>query len=257
MKLMEWADINALYKRSRKQPNKLIFKRENAYKLWPWWMAVALTVPLGVFASLGIKNQTLIPYAYMALAPWGLALYFTRLHALRVVYPQQFAEHAIDRQPLLGRENILCYAFFLKAMRDEGYTAKKIRELSAYAELTGKPVRPALSQNLGFASLIALMVAISTEVIKTTALFSFAKGSVILLLGVAVLFIYWLVLDGIHSSAYERVLVKRYLDMAAYDMEDLLKDKLPNCFGAPANLSSSVVSLSPSHGIEAPTERTS
>ncbi|MCY1436388.1 hypothetical protein D9M71_525120 [compost metagenome] len=52
------------------------------------------------------------------------------------------------------------------------------------------------------------MVAVSTEVIKATTFFAFGKGSVILMLGVAVLFIYWLVLDGIHSSAYERNLHK-------------------------------------------------
>lgn len=39
------------------------------------------------------------------------------------------------------------------------------------------------------------------------------------MLGIAGVFIYWLVLDGIHSVAYERAWVKRYLDMAARDLE--------------------------------------
>jgi hypothetical protein len=33
---------------------------------------------------------------------------------------------------------------------------------SAYADLAGEPARPALSQNLGFASLIAFMIALCT-----------------------------------------------------------------------------------------------
>jgi len=168
MKLMDWADLKDLYKRSRKQPNKLLFKRENARGLWPMWTAAASTILLCVFAGWGIKNPALVPYAYIALLPWAIALYITRIKALRTVYPRQFAEHAIDRQSSLGKENILCYAFFLDAVRDEGYTAAKLQELSAYADLTCKPARPVLAQNLGFASLIAFMVALSTEVIKAT-----------------------------------------------------------------------------------------
>ena len=78
MKLMEWADLQALYKRSRKRPNKLIFKRENILRLWPMWSAFGSTALLFVFAMFGIKNPALIPYTYMALAPWALLLYFTR-----------------------------------------------------------------------------------------------------------------------------------------------------------------------------------
>ncbi|VVQ10773.1 hypothetical protein PS914_05145 [Pseudomonas fluorescens] len=220
MKLMEWADLKVLYKRSRKQPNKLLFKRENARRLWPMWAAAASTIPLVVFAGLGIKNPALIPYAYIVLFPWALALYLTRLKALQMVYPRQFAEHAIDRQSSLGKENILCYAFFLEALRDEGYTAAKLRELSAYADLTGKPARPALSQNLGFASLVAFMVALCTEVIKATPFFTLGKGWVFVMMGIVLLVISGLILDGIHSTAYERDWVKRYLDMAAYDLEE-------------------------------------
>ncbi|MBV7489592.1 hypothetical protein [Pseudomonas sp. PDM30] len=220
MKLMEWADLKVLYKRSRKQPNKLLFKRENARRLWSMWTTAASTILLVVFAGFGIKNPTLIPYAYIALFPWALALYFTRIKALRTVYPRQFAEHSIDRQSSLGKENILCYAFFLEQLRDEGYTVAKIRELSEYADLTVKPTRPALSQNLGFASLIAFMIAICTELIKTTTFFTLGKGWVFLMLGIVALFIYWMVLDGIHSATYEKGCVKRYLDMAAYDLEE-------------------------------------
>lgn len=223
MKLMEWADLQALYKRSRKRPNKLIFKRENILRLWPMWSAFGSTALLFVFAMFGIKNPALIPYTYMALAPWALLLYFTRLKALQMVYPQQFEEHAIDRQPSLERENVLCYAFFLEALRDEGYSVAKLRDLSAYADLTGKPSRPALSQNLGFASLIALMIALSTEIIKNTPLFSVGQGSVIIVICMGALFFHWLVLDGLRSVAYERVCIKRYVDMAVFDLDELLQ----------------------------------
>ncbi|WP_256584930.1 hypothetical protein [Pseudomonas sp. Irchel s3a18] len=244
MKLMEWADLKVLYKRSRKQPNKLLFKRENARKLWPMWMAVVSTIPLTVFAIFGIKNPTLIPYAYIALFPWTLALYLTRLKALSIVYPRQFAEHAIDRHSSLGQENTLCYAFFLEAVRDAGYTAAKLREFSAYADLTGKPAKPALSQNLGFASVIAFMIALCTEVIKATTFFTWGKGSVVVMLGITALFIFWLVLDGIHSAAYERGWVKRYLDMAAYDLEEPLQ-------GAPQD-SAEVPALDPPSAVATP-----
>jgi hypothetical protein len=235
MKLKEWADLQVIYKRSRKQPNKLIFKRENVRRLWPMWAAVGSTVFLVVFAMFGIKNPALIPYTYMALAPWALLLFFTRLTALRMVYPQQFADHAIDRQPSLERENALCYAFFLEALRDEGYTVAKLRDLSDYADLTGSPPRPALSQSLSFASLIALMVALSTEIIKATPLFTWGKGSVIVVLGMGVLFLNWLVLDGIRSVAYERLCMKRYVDMAVFDLEVLLQSTVdaPVAQGAP------------------------
>ncbi|MFO3796917.1 MAG: hypothetical protein ACK8QZ_06480 [Anaerolineales bacterium] len=224
MKLMEWADLKDLYKRCRKQPNKLLFKRENARRLWAMWTTAASTILLVVFTSLGIKYPMLIPYAYTALPPWALALYLTRLKSLRIVYPRQFVEHAIDRQSTLGKENILCYAFFLEALRNEGYTVARLRELSAYADLTGTPARPALSQNLGFASLIAFMVALCTEVIKTTTFYTLSKGWVFVMLGVVALSIYWIVLDGIQSAAYERGWVKRYLEMAAYDLEEPIQD---------------------------------
>lgn len=222
MKLKEWAQLEALYKISRKQPNKHIFKLHNARKLWPMWSAIGSTALLFVFAMFGIKNPTLIPYTYMALAPWALLLYVTRLKALRMVYPQQFADHAIDHQPSLERENTLCYAFFLEGLRKEGYTVEKLRELSAYAGLTGKPARPALSQNLSFASLIALMIALCTEIIKATPLFTWGKGSVIVVLGMGALFLNWLVLDGIRSVSYERMCIKRYVEMAVFDLDELL-----------------------------------
>ena len=217
MKLMELANLKDLYLRSRKQPNKLLFRRENLRKLWPMWAAVLSTLVLFVFAGWSIQSPALVPYTYLALLPWAIALYVTRIKALRMVFPQQFAEHAIDRQSSLGKENILCYAFFLDAVRDEGYTTAKLRELSSFADLTCKPVRPALTQNLGFASLIALMIAISTEVIKVTPMFP-DKGWVFVMLGITGAFLYWLVLDGIHSVAYERAWVKRYIDMAASDL---------------------------------------
>jgi hypothetical protein len=219
MKLEDWANLKDVYKRSRRQPNKLLFKRENARKLWPMWAAAASTLLLVVIAGWGIKNPALVPYAYLAMGPWAIALYITRMKALRMVYPREFAEHAIDRQSSLGKENILCYAFFLDAVRGNGYTAAKLRELSRYADLTGKPARPGLAKNLGFASFIAFMVALSTEVIKSTPLFTPDKSWIFLMVGIAGGFLYWLVLDGIHSVAYERAWVKRYLDMAASDME--------------------------------------
>lgn len=219
MKLVEWANLKDVYKRSRRQPNKLLFKRENAGKLWPMWIAVVSTIFICLFTGLGIRNPGLIPYAYIALFPWAAALYWTRMKALRIVYPTEFAAHAIDRQSSLGKENILCYAFFLDAVRDEGYTAAKLRELSEYADLTCKPPRPGLAQNLGFASFIAFMITLSTEVIKDTPLFTLHKGWIFLMLGFVLGFFYWLVLDGIHSLAYERAWVKRYLDMAARDLE--------------------------------------
>lgn len=221
MKLMEWANLKDLYKRSRKQPNKRLFKRENARRLWTMWTAAASTLVLCVLAGWGIKNPAIIPYTYIALVPWTIALYVTRIKALRTVYPQQFADHAIDRQSSMGKENILCYAFFLENARAEGYTATKLRELSAYADLATKPARPALAQNLGFASLIAFLVTISAEVIKSTPLFSLGKGAVVLVLVLAGTFIYWLVLDGMHSAAYEKAWIKRYLDMAACDLDEV------------------------------------
>ncbi|OUM04846.1 hypothetical protein BW686_24525 [Pseudomonas syringae] len=219
MKLVDWANLRDIYKRSRRQPNKLLFKRENARKLWPMWAAAASTLLLCLFAGWGIKDQTLIPYAYAAMLPWAVILYVTRIKALRTVYPREFADHAIDRQSSLGKENILCYAFFLNAVRSEGYTPSTLRKLSAYSDLTCKPARPGLAQNLGFASFIAFMIALSTEVIKATPLFTNGKGWVLLLMGIGGVFLYWLILDGIHSVAYERAWVKRYLDMAASDLE--------------------------------------
>ncbi|MFJ2710262.1 hypothetical protein ACIOZM_05160 [Pseudomonas sp. NPDC087346] len=221
MKLIEWADLKKLYKCSRRRPNKLLFKRENIRRLWPMWATVASTIPLTTFAGFGIKYPILIPFAYLALVPWAIALYSTRFKALRMVYPQQFADHAIDRQSWREKENVLCYAFFLEAMRDEGYTATQLRELSAYSDLTGKPPRPALSQNLGFASLIALMIALAAEAIKVAPIFT-SKGSVVLMLGFIVLGIYGTVLDGIHSLVYEKGWIKRYLDLAAFDIEEFV-----------------------------------
>ncbi|WP_242206366.1 MULTISPECIES: hypothetical protein [unclassified Pseudomonas] len=224
MKLMEWTILKNLYKLSRKRPNKLLFKRGNARKLWPMWLAAASTIPLCIFAGFGIKYPGLTLYAYIALAPWAFILYFTRLKALRTVYPQQFSDHAIDHQSWMEKENILCYAFFLETVREEGYTTQKLRELSAYSDLTCKPPRPPLSQNLIFASLIAFMIALSTEVIKATPFFTLGKGSIVLILGSVVLFCVWLVLDGVQSTAYERVRIKRYLDLAAYDLDDAAKN---------------------------------
>lgn len=57
MKLKEWAHLEALYKISRKQPNKHIFKLHNARKLWPMWSAVGSTALLFVFAMFGIPLQ--------------------------------------------------------------------------------------------------------------------------------------------------------------------------------------------------------
>lgn len=81
----------------------------------------------------------------------------------------------------------------------------------------GKPAKPALSQNIGFASLVALMITISAEIIKGAGFFT-SMGLAVIMLGLAALFIYWLVLDGIHSVAYEKALIKRYLDMAVWDL---------------------------------------
>ena len=149
--------------------------------------------------------------------PWGLALFLTRLKGLHTVYPQEFDEHAISNQSILNRENILCYAFFLNILRAEEYTAEKAREMSDYSELVGKPTKPALSQNIGFASLVALMITLSAEIIKGAG-FITSMGLAVVMLGFAALFIYWVVLDGIHSVAYEKALIKRYLDLAVWDL---------------------------------------
>ncbi|MBK5343433.1 hypothetical protein JFU48_18850 [Pseudomonas sp. TH49] len=220
MKLKEWADLKALYKLSRKQPNRILFTWANVRKTWSMWVALLLTILFLVFIFFGYKYPVLLPYAAGALIPWVVMAYRTRLHALRTVFPNEFAAHAIDRQSLREKENFLCYAFFLEIVRLEGYTATKLRELSAYVDLTARPQRPALSQNLGFASLIGFMVALSTEVIKSTSLFKWEKGLFVLAMGFAVLFIYWLFLDGIHNLVYEKGWIKRYLDLAAYDLQE-------------------------------------
>jgi len=224
MKFKEWAELTALYKRSRKQPNKLLFTWKNARRLWPMWTAAASTLPLVVLSAFGIKYPILVPISYALLAVWAGGLFFTRLHAIRTVYPTQFAEHAIDQQPWGEQENILCYAFFLQIVKEEGYTSAKLRELSAYSDLTVAPVKPALSQNLGFVSLFALIVGLSTELIKATSFFLGGKGAVILILVAAVSFIYWIVWDGIQSTPYQRLRIKRYVDLAAYDLEERVQD---------------------------------
>lgn len=89
--------------------------------------------------------------------------------------------------------------------------------MSDYSELVGKPTKPALSQNIGFASLVALMITLSAEIIKGAG-FITSMGLAVVMLGFAALFIYWVVLDGIHSVAYEKALIKRYLDLAVWDL---------------------------------------
>ncbi len=219
MKLAEWADLQDLYKQSRRRPNKLLFTWSAVRALWPMWAAAAATLPLVLFAALGMAYPVLIPFCYMLLLPWAMALYLTRMAALRTVYPAEFAEHAIDRQSALGKENILCYAFFLEAVRAAGYTAERLRGLSSYADLACKPARPGLAANLGFASMIGLIIALSAEAMKASALFALGKGWVVVMLAMAAGFLYWLILDGIHSIAYERAWIKRYLEMAACDLE--------------------------------------
>lgn len=54
---------------------------------------------------------------------------------------------------------------------------------------------------------------------KATALFALGKGWFVVMLAMTAGFLYWLILDGIHSIAYERAWIKRYLDMAACDLE--------------------------------------
>ncbi|WDY55816.1 hypothetical protein [Pseudomonas sp. PSKL.D1] len=226
MKLAEWAQVQDIYKRSRRQPNKRLFKWTNARRLWPMWAALASTVLLVAFALVAMAHPALLPYAYMALVPWGLALYVTRVKGLRATHAQAFDDHVIDRQSFHHRENTLCYTFFLQRLRTEGYTAAKARELSAYSDLVGKPARPPLSQNLGFASLVAFMIAISTELIKNADVFT-SQGMAVLMLGVVAVFFYGLILDGINSGAYQRAWIKRYLDMAAWDLEHLSDDAAP------------------------------
>jgi hypothetical protein len=224
MKFKEWVDLTALYKRSRKQPNTLLFTWKNARRLWPMWMAAATTLPLIVMAGLGFSYPILVPISYVCLGLWTGALFLTRLHALRTVYPIQFAQHAIDQQPWGEQENILCYAFFLQIVKDAGYTAAKLRKLSAYSDLTVAPAKPALSQNLGFLSLLGLMMGLSGELIKATSFFLGPKGALVLIPIVGTLFIYWLVWDGIQSNRYQRLRIKRYVDLAAYDLEEAVQD---------------------------------
>jgi hypothetical protein len=224
MKFKEWVDLTALYKRSRRQPNKLLFTWKNARRLWPMWAVAVSTFPLVVMAGFGIKYPILVPISYVFLGLWTGGLFLTRLHALRTVYPLQFAEHAIDQQPWSEQENILCYAFFLQIVKDEGYRAAKLRELSAYSDLTVAPAKPALSQNLGFLSLLGLMMGLSAELIKTTAFFLGPKGALVLVPIVGTLFIYWLVWDGIQSTRDQRLRIKRYVDLAAYDLEEAVQD---------------------------------
>ncbi|CAM3035220.1 hypothetical protein [Pseudomonas plecoglossicida] len=218
MKLAEWAEVQEIYKRSRRQPNKRLFNRANARRLWPMWAGFASTLILIAFLLWAMARPALLPYACMAFLPWGLALYLTRAAGLRTMHAQAFADQVIDRQSIHHRESTLCYTFFLESLRNQGYTAAKARELSAYSDLIGKPPRPPVSQNLGFASLVAFMIAISTELIKNLDVFT-RQGAAVVMMGVAALFIYWLVLDGIYSGAYQKAWIKRYLDMAAWDLE--------------------------------------
>jgi hypothetical protein len=228
MKLKEWAALKSLYKISRQQPKKLLFKGKKVFGVWSVCFAVFITIVLLAFVLSGLKYPVVLPYAYMALGPWAVLLYAARIKLLRSVFPKQFAEHAIDLQSWREKENILCYSFFLELAREKGYTAAKLRALSAYSDLTVAPAKPALSQNLGFASLLGLMMGLSAEVIKNTQFFLWGKGAVALILIAASLFIYWLVWDGFQTARYERLCIKRYVDLAAYDLEDVVKESRPS-----------------------------
>lgn len=218
MKLVEWADLKDLYIASRRQPNKLIFRRDSLWTLRPLWGAVTITIALLIMDFVSLNYQWLMPYTSFATLLWVFAMYKTRIATLRQAFPREFAEHAIDRQSPLNKEHILGYALFLKAMRAEGYTVAKLNALSNYAELIGRPAKPGLMQNLGFASFLGVMIALSTEAIKSMPWFTPATSWVVLMLGAMGLFLYWLVLDGIHSVAHERAWIKRYLDRAAQDL---------------------------------------
>lgn len=137
-----------------------------------------------------------MPCLFVALIPWGYMAFATRLASLKKLYPEQFQEHAIDSQSRFSKESILYYSFFLEALRKEGYTASKVRELSSYADLIGSSSGPALAQNLGFVSLITFMIALSTEVIKSFSNFASGMGVELIAIGLVVANFYWMVWGG-------------------------------------------------------------
>jgi hypothetical protein len=68
------------------------------------------------------------------------------------------------------------------------------------------------------------MIGLSTELIKATKFFLGPKGALVLMPVAGALFIYWLVWDGIQSTPYQRLRIKRYVDLAAYDLEERVQD---------------------------------
>lgn len=222
MKFKEWADVLNVYKGSFKRINKDIFKSENLRWIgWPLGIALSSTLILCLATIFGSNIPAIKLGVSIALIPWAITLYITRMKMLRTLYPRQFHEHAIDRQSFWDRDNILYYALFLEDVRQARYTATKLRELAKYAALVGKPAKPPIAQNIVFAFLVGLSVSLSVELIKKTYIFVSGDGWVFLVISGASLFICQLVRDGFHSKAYERARVKRFLELAAHDLTQI------------------------------------
>lgn len=217
-----WSEMLKLYKSSRPSYWRAIVSNPMALHLLPTWLVVVMLI-LVISASFTLQQHPLGAITIMlctGLCMWALLLareYFVAEH-----FSNYYRRHAISSQPLLQRESYLRYAHFLEVLEQNGVTASQVSEIAAFAKISENPPKSLnLTQNALVLALLTFLAAIAVEKTKSTQLWEFGHGNLVILLTftalLALLFVLAMIRDYLHHK--ERII--RYLEWASHDLNRL------------------------------------
>jgi hypothetical protein len=194
-------------------------------------LAIFITILVAVYGSYAIHSSAIHKaIVFLSLIPWASFLLWTRYKNIESSYQEMMKNNGIMEYPFYKREELLHQCVFNQKLMASHWTAACAEKTAEQLQLFEKPKRPYnISQNLIFIFALGTLTGVSTEAIKISKLFESGQFWVIALLFLMTFYIIWMVLDGIHTPAHQRALVRRALLISSLTLQKNENLKKTHC----------------------------
>lgn len=218
--LNTWSELLEIYKESRPKIFRALFLTGGIRQTWPTWSVLIALIVLLLAHSLQPEMPHRAVATFFGSILATLALLLSRERCCAKQFQSYYQYHSLGDQSLFKRERNLRYALFKEILQERGYTAAGVQRLSHIAEVAGCPEKPyPTSQNIAIIMLCTALIAISTDLLQLTEIWTTNKGGLFLLPLALGLYITYTIADTTRSLKHRDLIIKRYLERAHTDIQ--------------------------------------
>jgi hypothetical protein len=144
--LKEWSEAWKIYKGCATKLSPISLVADKKWSYWYIWVTSIVMFLAILPMSIGMYTGRfgLYAFGFGLFASMALLCQFLTAKALAKKFSVDYTTHGIADYPFMKRPMYLHYAFFLRELRDQGYSQGDVANLLSFADIATPPEAPAL-----------------------------------------------------------------------------------------------------------------